>query len=170
MSWLTWLFVLILLGAETLPLRMERHSQNALQVARFLNEHPKVSWVNYPGLPGHPAYDVATKYWQHGLFGAILGFGIFFVSGIASLLYLARLRHDARGGSGVLSRLPAAATLDRVLQIEPDDTHMLLLRAHLSLEHEDEIGAVADYTRVLDLDPDNVAAITGLASARSKSC
>jgi O-acetylhomoserine (thiol)-lyase len=67
---------LILQGVETLPLRLERHSQNALQVARFLNEHPKVSWVNYPGLPSHPAYDVATKYWKHGLFGAILGFGV----------------------------------------------------------------------------------------------
>jgi O-acetylhomoserine (thiol)-lyase len=67
---------LILQGVETLALRMERHSQNALQVARFLNEHPKVSWVNYPGLPGHPAYDTANKYWQHGLYGAILGFGV----------------------------------------------------------------------------------------------
>jgi O-acetylhomoserine (thiol)-lyase len=67
---------LILQGVETLHLRMERHSQNAVQVARFLTEHPKVSWVNYPGLPTHPAYDVATKYWKHGLFGAILGFGV----------------------------------------------------------------------------------------------
>ncbi|CAA9549125.1 MAG: O-acetylhomoserine sulfhydrylase / O-succinylhomoserine sulfhydrylase [uncultured Thermomicrobiales bacterium] len=67
---------LILQGVETLPLRMERHSQNALQVARFLNEHPKVSWVNYPGLPAHPAYAVASKYWQHGLYGALLGFGV----------------------------------------------------------------------------------------------
>ena len=67
---------LILQGIETLPLRMERHSQNALQVARFLSEHPKVSWVNYPGLPGHPAYDRARTYHQRGLFGAMLGFGI----------------------------------------------------------------------------------------------
>jgi len=67
---------LILQGVETLPLRMERHSQNALQVARFLNEHPRVSWVNYPGLPSHPSYETATKYHQHGLYGAILGFGI----------------------------------------------------------------------------------------------
>jgi O-acetylhomoserine (thiol)-lyase len=67
---------LIIQGVETLPLRMERHSQNALQVARFLNEHPKVSWVNYPGLPSHPAYETANKYWQHGLYGAILGFGV----------------------------------------------------------------------------------------------
>ncbi len=67
---------LLLQGAETLPLRMERHSQNAMQVARFLSEHPKVNWVNYPGLPGHPAYETATKYHRRGLYGAILGFGI----------------------------------------------------------------------------------------------
>jgi O-acetylhomoserine (thiol)-lyase len=67
---------LFLQGIETLPLRMERHSQNAMVVARFLTEHPKVNWVNYPGLPGHPAYERATKYHRNGLFGAILGFGI----------------------------------------------------------------------------------------------
>jgi O-acetylhomoserine (thiol)-lyase len=66
----------ILQGAETLPLRMERHSQNAAEVARYLSEHPKVSWVNYPGLPSHPAYDVASRYWKDGNFGAILGFGV----------------------------------------------------------------------------------------------
>ncbi|HEY7032112.1 MAG TPA: O-acetylhomoserine aminocarboxypropyltransferase/cysteine synthase, partial [Thermomicrobiales bacterium] len=63
-------------GLETLPLRMERHSQNAMAVARFLTEHPKVSWVNYPGLPAHPAYQTASKYHRNGLYGAILGFGI----------------------------------------------------------------------------------------------
>jgi O-acetylhomoserine (thiol)-lyase len=67
---------LFLQGIETLPLRMERHSQNAMVVARFLTEHPKINWVNYPGLPGHPAYERATKYHRNGLFGAILGFGI----------------------------------------------------------------------------------------------
>jgi O-acetylhomoserine (thiol)-lyase len=67
---------LIIQGLETLALRMERHSQNASAVARFLTEHPKVSWVNYPGLPGHPAAATAAKYWQHGLYGAILGFGV----------------------------------------------------------------------------------------------
>lgn len=67
---------LILQGVETLPLRMERHSQNALQIARFLGEHPKVEWVNYPGLAGHPAHETARKYHKHGLYGAILGFGV----------------------------------------------------------------------------------------------
>jgi O-acetylhomoserine (thiol)-lyase len=67
---------LFLQGLETLPLRMERHSTNALKVAQFLEKHPKVKWVNYPGLESHPSYEVATKYHERGLFGAILGFGI----------------------------------------------------------------------------------------------
>ncbi len=65
-----------LLGLETLHLRMERHSTNTLAVARFLEKHPNVSWVNYPGLPSHPSHDLAKKYHHRGLYGAILGFGI----------------------------------------------------------------------------------------------
>jgi O-acetylhomoserine (thiol)-lyase len=67
-----WLF---LQGLETLPLRMERHSQNALRIAEFLESHAAVSWVNYPGLKSHPQYELAKKYHTHG-YGAILGFGI----------------------------------------------------------------------------------------------
>lgn len=68
-----WLF---LQGLETLPLRIERHSQNALRIAKFLVEHPAVTWVNYPGLPEHPQAALANKYFTHGGHGAILGFGI----------------------------------------------------------------------------------------------
>ncbi|NWJ46872.1 MAG: O-acetylhomoserine aminocarboxypropyltransferase/cysteine synthase [Chloroflexi bacterium] len=67
---------LFLQGLETLPLRMERHSVNALKVAQFLETHPQVSWVNYPGLESHPSYKVAWKYHTRNLFGAIIGFGI----------------------------------------------------------------------------------------------
>jgi len=67
---------LLLQGLETLPLRMERHSQNAQAVAEFLSGHPRVNWVNYPGLSDHPTHDLATKYHREGLYGAILGFGI----------------------------------------------------------------------------------------------
>lgn len=67
---------LFLQGLETLPLRMERHSSNALKVAQFLEQHPKVSWVNYPGLESHPTHNVAKKYHTGGGFGAIMGFGI----------------------------------------------------------------------------------------------
>ncbi|HKV00845.1 MAG TPA: PLP-dependent transferase, partial [Ktedonobacteraceae bacterium] len=68
----SWLF---LQGLETLPLRMERHSQNALRVAEFLEGHPSVTWVSYPGLKSHPQYEIAARYHTHG-YGAILGFGI----------------------------------------------------------------------------------------------
>jgi O-acetylhomoserine (thiol)-lyase len=66
---------LLLQGIETLGLRMERHSQNALAVAQFLKEHRKVEWVLYPGLPDHPSYALAQKYMPKGQSG-ILGFGI----------------------------------------------------------------------------------------------
>ena len=67
---------LFLQGLETLPLRMERHSTNAYGVARFLEDHPKVDWVSYPGLPLHHTHALAKKYHYRGLYGAIIGFGI----------------------------------------------------------------------------------------------
>jgi O-acetylhomoserine (thiol)-lyase len=68
-----WVFIQ---GLESLAVRMERHSQNAMAIARFLAEHPKVAWVNYPGFPSHQAYKTASKYFRQGLYGAILGFGV----------------------------------------------------------------------------------------------
>ena len=68
----SWLF---LQGLETLPLRMERHSQNALKVAEFLESHAAVGWVSYPGLTSHPQHELAARYHTHG-YGAIIGFGI----------------------------------------------------------------------------------------------
>jgi O-acetylhomoserine (thiol)-lyase len=67
---------LALQGIETLHLRLERHSTNALAVARHLEQHPKVSWVNFPGLTTHPSYEVAKRYHYRDLYGAIIGFGI----------------------------------------------------------------------------------------------
>ena len=67
---------LFLQGLETLPLRMERHSTNALAVARHLEDHPKVTWVLYPGLECHTTHGIACRYHHRGLFGAIVGFGI----------------------------------------------------------------------------------------------
>ncbi len=66
---------LFLQGLETLHLRMPRHCENALGVARFLEAHPVVTWVNYPGLPSHPDYELAQRYLSKGA-GGILGFGI----------------------------------------------------------------------------------------------
>ncbi|WP_160044531.1 homocysteine synthase [Paenibacillus sp. USDA918EY] len=66
---------MLLQGLETLHLRMERHSQNALKVAQFLESNDAVEWVSYAGLPSHPSYELAKKYLPKGQ-GAILTFGI----------------------------------------------------------------------------------------------
>jgi O-acetylhomoserine (thiol)-lyase len=66
---------LLIQGVETLSLRMDRHVDNALKVARFLEEHPKVAWVSYAGLPSHPQHGLARKYLPRGP-GAVLSFGI----------------------------------------------------------------------------------------------
>lgn len=64
-----------IIGLETLALRMQRHVDNALAVAKFLSDNPNVAWVNYPGLPSHPSYERARKYLPKGA-GAVVGFGI----------------------------------------------------------------------------------------------
>ena len=66
---------MILQGLETLHLRMERHSENALKVAQFLKNHPKVAWVRYPGLPDDPAYEIAKRQLTNG-FGGMVVFGL----------------------------------------------------------------------------------------------
>lgn len=68
----SWTF---LQGIETLPLRMERHCENALKVAQYLSSHKKVSWVRYPGLESDPTYPVASKYLKNG-FGGMVVFGL----------------------------------------------------------------------------------------------
>jgi len=66
---------LLLQGLETLHLRVERHSENALKVAQFLEQHNAIEWVSYPGLPSHPDYELTKKYLPDGQ-GAVLTFGI----------------------------------------------------------------------------------------------
>ncbi|WP_164667507.1 PLP-dependent aspartate aminotransferase family protein [Virgibacillus doumboii] len=66
---------LLLQGLETLHLRIERHNKNAEEVAAFLQSHPAVEWVNYPGLSDHPSHNLAKKYLQNG-YGSIITFGI----------------------------------------------------------------------------------------------
>lgn len=66
---------LLNLGLETLALRMQRHCENALAVAKYLENHPKVSWVNYPGLPSNPYHERAKKYMPNGTCG-VVSFGV----------------------------------------------------------------------------------------------
>jgi O-acetylhomoserine (thiol)-lyase len=65
----------LLQGLETLPLRIERHSSNALAVAKWLEKNPAVSWVSYPGLSSHPAHKNAEKYLSGG-YGGVVTFGL----------------------------------------------------------------------------------------------
>ena len=66
---------LLNVGLETLPLRMERHCYNAMEVAKFLENHEKVAWVNYPGLPSNKYYELAQKYMPNGTCG-VISFGL----------------------------------------------------------------------------------------------
>jgi O-acetylhomoserine (thiol)-lyase len=105
-SWTT------LLGVETLSLRMERHVQNAQQVAEFLNEHPAVSWVSYPGLAEHPDHERAKKYLPKGP-GAIMGFGIAGgrAAGESFINHLRLISHVANvGDAKTLAIHPASTT------------------------------------------------------------
>jgi O-acetylhomoserine (thiol)-lyase len=66
---------LLLLGLETLAVRMEWHSRSAQRVAEYLNNHPRVAWVSYPGLPSHPQHQLAKKQMKNG-FGGMISFGV----------------------------------------------------------------------------------------------
>lgn len=124
---------LLLQGLETLPLRMERHSQNALAVARYLSEHSKVAWVNYPGLPSHPSYALAQKYLPKGQSG-ILGFGVkggreagrTFINNLRLFSHLANI-----GDAKSLAIHPASTT-----------------HSQLTAEEQALTGVTADYVRL----------------------
>lgn len=70
-----WAAQQLLLGLETLSLRAERHGQNARKLAEWLEKHPNVAWVSYPGLASHPSHELAKKYLSRG-FGGVLSFGV----------------------------------------------------------------------------------------------
>ena len=124
---------LTLQGVETLSLRVQRHCDNALKVAQFLESHPAVSWVNYPGLPSHPSHALAKKYLQHG-FGAILGFGIKggLQAGIKFINALNLLSHLANLGDA------------KTLVIHPAST----THQQLSPEEQQATGVTEDYVRL----------------------
>lgn len=122
---------LTLQGIETLHVRMERHSENALAVARFLASHPKVSWVNYPGLEPNEA---SRKAHHRGLYGAILGFGV--QGGYdAAIAFIDRLE---------LFSLLANVGDAKSLVIHPAST----THQQLSPDEQLSAGVTADYVRL----------------------
>src|SRR6266513_1374188 len=124
---------LFLQGLETLPLRMERHSQNVLRIAEFLEGHPSVKWVSYPGLKSHPQYELAAKYHTHG-YGAILGFGIKggLEAGKQLIRHVELFSHLANVGDA------------KSLIIHPAST----THSQLTPEEQEETGVTSDFVRL----------------------
>ena len=129
----------LLQGLETLGLRQRRHSENALAVARFLQAHPLVNWVNYPGLPEHPSHALAKKYLK-GHYGALLGFGIKggleagkrFIESVKLLSHLANI-----GDAKSLVIHPASTTHQQLTPVEQAATGVTADFIRLSVGIED---------------------------------
>jgi len=142
---------LFIQGLETIHLRMPRHSENALALAKWLEKQPQITWVNYPGLPSHPDHALAKKYLTKGC-GAIVGFGIKggkkagikFINSVKLASHLANI-----GDSKTLVIHPASTTHSQLTEAEqlaagvtPD-----YVRVSVGTEHIDDI--IADVQQAL---------------------
>jgi O-acetylhomoserine (thiol)-lyase len=135
-----WMF---LQGLETLPLRMERHCENALKVARYLKMHSDVQWVRYPGLEDDPAYPVARKYLTKG-FGGMVVFGIQggsaagskFVENLKLFSHLANV-----GDAKSLVLHPASTTHSQLNEAQQKAGGLTpeMIRLSIGIEHIDDI-------------------------------
>ena len=135
-----WIF---LQGLETLPLRIVRHSENALAVAKVLQKHPKVAWVRYPGLPEDPSHALASKYLKMG-FGGMVVFGIKGGSDAAVKLIdgISLFSHLANVGDAKSLILHPASTSHSQLSEEQQRAGGLtpdLVRLSIGIEHIDDI-------------------------------
>ncbi|MGM0677561.1 MAG: O-acetylhomoserine aminocarboxypropyltransferase/cysteine synthase family protein [Pseudomonadota bacterium] len=139
---------LILQGIETLPVRMDRHCDNALKVAQFLKEHPKVNWVRFAGLEDHPDHALVQKY-MNGRAASILSFGI--KGGLkAGAQFIDALQLAVRlvniGDAKTLACHPATTTHR---QLSPEELERAgvaedMVRLSIGLEHVDDILADLD--------------------------
>jgi len=134
---------LLLQGLETLSLRVERHINNALELAKWLEQQEQVAWVNYPGLPNHPYHERAKKYLRHG-FGGVLNFGIkggleagkAFISNVKLASHLANV-----GDAKTLVIHPASTTHQQLSDSEQISAGVTpdLVRVSVGIEHIDDI-------------------------------
>ncbi|MEI8062931.1 MAG: O-acetylhomoserine aminocarboxypropyltransferase/cysteine synthase family protein [Verrucomicrobiota bacterium] len=137
-----------LLGLETLALRQQKHSANALEIAKWLKQHPLVSWVVYPGLTDNPDHANAAKYLKNG-FGGILGFGIKgsaaagskFIDSVKLLSHLANI-----GDAKTLVIHPASTTHQQLTAAEQAETGVTpdYIRLSVGLEDTEDIKADID--------------------------
>jgi O-acetylhomoserine (thiol)-lyase len=141
----------LLQGAETLHLRMERHSENALAVARFLEGHPEVAWVNYPGLESSSYHRLARKYLPKGG-GALITFGIrggyeagrAFINSLGLFSLLANI-----GDAKSLVIHPASTTHQQLTAEEQVSTGVTPELVRLSVGIEDVTDIIADIDQAL---------------------
>jgi OAH/OAS sulfhydrylase len=139
---------LLLQGLETLSLRAERHTENALKLAQWLEKNENVSWVNYTGLPNHPHHENGKKYLQNGRFGAVLTFGVKggydaareFIEGVELASHLANV-----GDAKTLVIHPASTTHQQLSDQEQASSGVKedLIRVSVGIEHIDDI--IADF-------------------------
>jgi O-acetylhomoserine (thiol)-lyase len=135
---------LLLQGLETLSLRVERHCQNAFALAQWLETHPKVAWVWYPGLESHPSHARAKQYLRPGLFGSMLAFGVkggvqagkAFVNNVRLASLLANV-----GDAKTLVIHPASTTHQQLTEEEQIAAGVLpdMIRVSVGLEHIEDI-------------------------------
>lgn len=143
---------LLLQGLETLHLRIQRHSENASRVAEYLSVHPKVSWVNYPGLPNHPSHELASRYLKGG-YGALMGFGVKggaeagkrFIDQLKLFSHLANI-----GDSKSLVIHPATTTHQQLTPEEQIATGVTPDYIRLSIGIEDIADIIADLEQALE--------------------
>lgn len=142
-----------LIGLETLHLRMERHSENALKVAQFLAQHPKVTWVNYPGLENNKYHNLTKKYLPKGQ-GAILTFGVDgsvddiarFVDKLQLFSLLANV-----GDSKSLVIHPASTTHQQLTEAEQRQSGVLPEMVRLSIGTENAEDIINDLNDALSI-------------------
>jgi O-acetylhomoserine (thiol)-lyase len=138
----SWIFIQ---GIETLPLRMIRHCENALAVANFLEKHPKVAWVRYPGLPGDPANAVASRYLKNGSGGMVV-FGLKggFDAAVKVIDNIKLFSHLANvGDAKSLVLHPASTSHSQLSKEQQAETGLTpdLIRLSIGLEHKDDLVA-----------------------------
>ena len=139
-------------GLETLSIRMERHSENGLAVAEFLQKHDKVDWVNYPGLKNNASYETASRYLKNG-FGGMVAFGVKggLTSGKQFIESLELISHLANvGDAKSLAIHPASTTHSQLSdeQLAASGISASMIRLSIGIEHIDDI--LKDLTRALD--------------------
>ena len=134
---------LFLQGLETLSLRVQRHVDNALELAQWLKAHEGVEWVSYPGLPEHPSHALAKKYLRHG-FGGVLSFGIRggleagkrFIGGVKLASHVANV-----GDAKTLVIHPASTTHQQLSEDEQRTAGVSpeMIRVSVGIEHIDDL-------------------------------